>query len=147
MKRFYGTVLFFAFVLAAAPAFASLNISVVAIEQFSDGADISIVIYEDGIPAAVDFSFQLHDGYDVVNEGSGSTGENGEAVIGFSGFPSDAYFEGEIWVGDYDDPEASQTFSFSTEAAGCNAGGIGIGSIGPIWLALIGLALKKKRYK
>jgi hypothetical protein len=144
MKRFYSSVLFFAFVLGATPAFASLSISVGSIEQFSDGADVPIAIYEDGTPVAVDFSFELDDGYNIVSEGSGSTDENGQAVIIFSGLSSGTDFKGEIWVGGYDDFEAFQTFSFSTEteSIGCNAGGVGL-----IGLALIGLpvVLKKKK--
>ncbi|MDR2174848.1 MAG: hypothetical protein LBO82_02775 [Synergistaceae bacterium] len=141
MKRFC-TVLLFAFVFGVTPAFAYLSISVEAVDQFSDGADVFIAVYEDGIPVAVDFSFKLDDGYNVVSTGSGSTDENGEAILRFSGLSSGAHFSGVVWVGDYDDPEALQTFSFSAESTGCNAGGIGL-----TLLALIGLpaALKKKK--
>lgn len=147
MKRFCTSALFFvfAFVLGVTPAFASLSISIGDIDQFSDGAEVSIAIYEDGEPVAVDFGFKLDDGNYIVSEGSGSTDENGQAIIGFSGLSSDGNFSGVIWVGDYDDPDVSQTFSFSTESAtSCNASGIGL-----IWLASAGLiaVLKKEKKK
>jgi hypothetical protein len=152
MKRFYSAISFFVFVFAlgVTPAFASLTINVGAIDRFSDGADVSIAIYEDGIPVAVYFNFALDDDSNVVSEGSSSTNENGEAILEFSGLSSDTYFTGKIWIGDDDDPEASQTFSFSTDSSleektninACNIGGIGL-----ICLALIGVSamFKKKR--
>lgn len=144
MKRFYSSVIFFAFVLSVTPAFASLSISVGTIDSFSDGADVPLAIYEDGAPVVVDFSFKLDDGYNIVSTGNGSTDENGQAIIEFSGLSSDGNFSGVIWIGDYDDPEVSQTFSFSTESASCNASGIGL--IGSALAGLI-VALKRKNYK
>jgi hypothetical protein len=155
MKRFYRIVLFlifvfvFMFVLGVTSAFAFLTINVGIIERFSDGANVSIAIYEDGVPVTVDFNFELDYGSSVVSEGSYSTDENGEAMIEFSGLSSDAYFTGEIWVGDSDDPEASQTFSFSTDSSlesleeiinACNIGGIGL-----IWLTLSSLFVVRKK--
>jgi hypothetical protein len=149
MKRFHKAVFFFLFVFgtcAVTPAFAFLRISVWTIDRFANGADVPITIYEDGVPVSVDFSFELDDGEDVVREGWGNTDDNGEAIIEFSDLPNDAHFGGEIWVGDYDDPEAFQTFSFSTDSnleeksSGCNLAGIGL--FGP---ALIGLTVAYKK--
>jgi hypothetical protein len=116
-------------VMAAAPAFAWMDISVGTIDRYADGADVPIVIYEDGSPGAgVFFSFELYDKDDIIRDGSGTTDGNGEALIEFSGLQSDARFEGEIWVGNYNDPEAVRTFSFATDSnleskgGGCNVG-------------------------
>jgi hypothetical protein len=145
IKRLYSTVFFFLFVFAvsiAAPAFASVSISVGTIEQFADGADIPITIYEDRIPVAVSFSFELYNGANLVSEGEASTDEDGEATISFSGLSSETYFTGEIWIGDYDDPEAFQTFSFTTDSvAGCSAGGLEW-----IGLLLTGLFMALKKH-
>ena len=129
MKRLYNAAFSFLFVFAvsiAAPAFASVSISVGTIEQFADGADIPITIYEDGIPVAVSFSFMLYDGDNAVKGGKDDSDENGDATIRFDDLSSETYFRGEIWVGDYDDPDAFQTFSFTTEGsvAGCSTGGL-----------------------
>jgi hypothetical protein len=151
MKRFYGSLFFFLFVFCVGvvtPAFASVSISVEAIDPYSDGADVLIVIYENGSPASLPFGFELFD-----KEGQGGvayTDEYGEALIEFRNLASDTYFEGIIWVGDYDDPEYICQFSFSTDSSleeagggGCNAG---VGS-GFALFALAGLVIKlgKKR--
>jgi hypothetical protein len=138
-------------VITVIPAFAEVSISVGTIDRYADGADVPITIYEDENPGAdILFSFELYKNDEIISDGTGTTDTNGEALIEFSELPSDTRFTGEVWVGDYDDPEAAQTFSFSTDSSleekfninACNIGGIGL-----IWLALIGLSamFKKKR--
>ncbi|MDR2179282.1 MAG: hypothetical protein LBP21_03140 [Synergistaceae bacterium] len=150
MKRFHSATLFILFVLgvgAATPAFASLSISVGTIDRFADGADVTVTIYEDDVPVAVDFNFKLDDGENVVIESTGSTDENGEATIVFDSLLTDVDFSGAIWIGDYDDPEAFQTFSFSTSSdleekyASCNVAYIEL--VGLVLLVL-SVLLKRK---
>jgi hypothetical protein len=148
MKGFYGmafrcvclaSVVCF---VAVVPAFAEMSISVGTIERYADGADVPVTIYEDENPGTtVAFSVELYENDEIIWDGTGATDTNGQALIQFSGLAADTRFEGEIWVGDYDDPEASSTFSFSTDsdlerktAVGCNAGiGVGMG----VWTGLI----------
>ena len=148
MKKFYGMALrdvclaSIVCVVAAGPAFAWMDIGVVTIDKYADGADVPIAIYEDGSPGAeIFFSFELYGEKDeIIRDGSGTTDENGEALIEFSGLESDKRFEGAIWVGNYDDPEAVGTFSFATDSSlesksgGCN---VGLGG----WMGWMGLIL------
>jgi hypothetical protein len=135
-------------VLAAGPAFAGVRINVEAIDRYSDGADVFITIYENGYPGeGIFFDFELYERDEIIIGGSGITDSYGEALIEFSGLPSDTYFEGEIWVEDYDYClGASRTFAFWTDSSleskngGCDAG---IG--GWIGLLPVGFIAARKR--
>jgi hypothetical protein len=140
-------------VVTTVPAFGEMSISVGTIDRYADGADVPVTIYEDENPGAdIFFSFELYKNDEIISDGTETTDTNGEALIEFSELPADTRFTGEIWVGDYDDPEAAKTFSFSTDSDleskeskvnGCNAG---IGGIGG-WISLIlgGFILARKK--